>query len=166
MHPQALTAGLLFLLEACSCRERGREGAGVKWGLSTPMLLRVQADTEQKLSSWLVETFANSPLGLTAEQGAISLEYASASPDVNGAAPALSDAYLSSPPCTLCTGLNALDHTPSCSCMLSLACRCMQCCKPWLKLPCAARPLHACTAQEHFGMGTLVALYARCCLQD
>ena len=47
---------------------------------------RAQADTEHKLSSWLVETFANSPLGLTAEQGAISLEYASASPDTNGAA--------------------------------------------------------------------------------
>ena len=43
-----------------------------------------QADTEHKLSSWMVETWANSPIGQTKEQGAIALEYAAASPDVNG----------------------------------------------------------------------------------
>ena len=49
------------------------------------VVLGAQADTEHKLGSWLIETFANSPLGLSAEQGAISLQYASASPDINGA---------------------------------------------------------------------------------
>ena len=47
----------------------------------------MQADTEHKLGSWLIEAFANSPLGISAEQGAISLQYASASTDANGADP-------------------------------------------------------------------------------
>ena len=44
-----------------------------------------KADTEHKLSSWMIETLANSPIGQTKEQGAIALEYAGVSPDVNGA---------------------------------------------------------------------------------
>lgn len=43
-----------------------------------------QADTEHKSSSWMVEAWANSRIGQTKEQGAIALEYAAASPDVNG----------------------------------------------------------------------------------
>jgi hypothetical protein len=43
-----------------------------------------QADTEHKLSSWMIEAWANSPIGQTKEQGATALEYAAASPDVNG----------------------------------------------------------------------------------
>ncbi|BDA50877.1 probable WW domain-containing oxidoreductase [Coccomyxa sp. Obi] len=43
-----------------------------------------KADTEHKLSSWMIETWANSPIGQTKEQGAIALEYAGVSPDVNG----------------------------------------------------------------------------------
>lgn len=46
----------------------------------------VQADTANKLSSALVETFAKSPFGQTAEKGAIALEYACTSPDMDGAA--------------------------------------------------------------------------------
>ena len=46
----------------------------------------MQADTEKKWSSALVETFAKSPFGQSAEKGAISLEYACTSPDMDGAA--------------------------------------------------------------------------------
>ena len=45
----------------------------------------MQADTANKLSSKLVETFAKSPFGQTAEKGAIALEYACTSPDMDGA---------------------------------------------------------------------------------
>lgn len=48
----------------------------------------LQADTENKFGSALVETFANSPFGQSAEKGAISLMYACTSPDMDGAWPA------------------------------------------------------------------------------
>ena len=48
----------------------------------------LQADTENKFGSALVETFANSPFGQSAEKGAISLEYACTSPDMDGSWPA------------------------------------------------------------------------------
>ena len=44
-----------------------------------------QADTEGKPGSAFVETFANSPFGQDAEKGAIALEYACTSPDMDGA---------------------------------------------------------------------------------
>jgi len=62
-----------------------------------------KADTANKLSSKLVETFANSPLGQTAEQGAISLEYACTSPDMNGK----SGWYVGSPELGLINMFNA-----------------------------------------------------------
>jgi len=43
-----------------------------------------QADTEGKPGSAFVETFANSPFGQYAEKGAIALEYACTSPDMDG----------------------------------------------------------------------------------
>lgn len=43
-----------------------------------------QADTEGKPGSAFVETFANSPFGQDAEKGAIALEYACTSPDMDG----------------------------------------------------------------------------------
>jgi hypothetical protein len=79
-------------------------------------LMHAQADTEHKLSSWLVETFANSPMGLTSKQGAIALEYASASPDVNGAA-----CLVHPSSCPACMS-GASVHAPAGSQILSLPC--------------------------------------------
>ena len=58
----------------------------------TPLLCSMQAvtdhfgksDSEHKLSSKIVETYANSPIGQSAENGAIPLEYASVSADLEG----------------------------------------------------------------------------------
>ena len=58
----------------------------------TPLLCPMQAvtdhfgksDSEHKLSSKIVETYANSPIGQSAENGAIPLEYASVSADLEG----------------------------------------------------------------------------------
>jgi hypothetical protein len=49
----------------------------------------MQADTEGKPGSAFVETFANSPFGQDAEKGAIALEYACTSPDMDGACASL-----------------------------------------------------------------------------
>ena len=45
-----------------------------------------KADTEHKLSSLMIETWAKSLIGQTKEAGAVALEYAGVSPDVNGKA--------------------------------------------------------------------------------
>ena len=69
------------------------QGSGLGYKLAPRSLVaRVQADTANKLSSAMVETFAKSPFGQTAEKGAIALEYACTSPDMDGeAAPPSAD---------------------------------------------------------------------------
>lgn len=64
------------------------EGTGVQSFVAHPGLAVTdhfgKSDSEHKLSSKIVETYANSPIGQSAENGAIPLEYASVSADLEG----------------------------------------------------------------------------------
>ena len=65
-----------------TCKELARrlEGSGITSLVAHPGLSVTdhfgKSDSENKLSSKLIETYANSPIGQTAEGGAIPLEYA------------------------------------------------------------------------------------------
>ena len=65
-----------------TCKEMARrlEGTGITSLVAHPGLSVTdhfgKSDSENKLSSKLIETYANSPIGQTAEGGAIPLEYA------------------------------------------------------------------------------------------
>ena len=73
-----------------TCKELARrlEGTGVTSLVAHPGLAVTdhfgKSDSENKLSSKLVEGYANSPIGQTSEGGAIPLEFACTAPELEG----------------------------------------------------------------------------------
>ena len=73
-----------------TCKELARrlQGTGVTSLVAHPGLSVTdhfgKSDSENKLSSKLIETYANSPIGQTAEGGAIPLEFACTAEELEG----------------------------------------------------------------------------------
>ena len=75
-----------------TCKELARrlEGTGVTSLVAHPGLAVTdhfgKSDSENKLSSKLIETYANSPIGQSSEGGAIPLEFACTAAELEGTA--------------------------------------------------------------------------------
>lgn len=73
-----------------TCKELARrmEGTGVTILVAHPGLAVTdhfgKSDSENKLSSKLIETYANSPIGQSSESGAIPLEFACTAAELEG----------------------------------------------------------------------------------
>lgn len=73
-----------------TCKEMARrlEGSGITVLVAHPGLAVTdhfgKSDSENKLSSKLIETYANSPIGQSAEGGAIPLEFACTAEQLEG----------------------------------------------------------------------------------
>ncbi len=79
---------LIWLLCVCTVQSRRLETDHIDVVAAHPGMATTdhfgKADTDNKLSSWMIETWAKSPIGQSKEAGAVALEYAGVSPDVNG----------------------------------------------------------------------------------
>lgn len=78
----------IFNIMTCKELARRLDGSGVTSLVAHPGLAVTdhfgKSDSENKLSSKLVETYANSPIGQTSEGGAIPLEFACTAPELEG----------------------------------------------------------------------------------
>jgi len=98
-----------------TCKEMARrlQGTGITVLVAHPGLAVTdhfgKSDSENKLSSKIIETYANSPIGQTAEGGAIPLEFACTAEQVEGH----NGSYIGSPELGLLNVLQAKEQVPN-----------------------------------------------------